>query len=160
MAASHIPNLNTLRRGRGRGRGTDRADSSAPSGKDRVVQGTDNDASVSRLSAVELGYLDDAYATALTPPGSATRRLPIINRGETPPAISTEQITDQHIFTAQRNLRSYDSYRPARSSLSRSILARSADTKETDYLVRCWLGYAHLPSSFITTNTGLCLPRD
>ncbi|KAJ6166254.1 hypothetical protein N7485_009498 [Penicillium canescens] len=81
MAASHIPNLNTLRRGRGRDRGTGRADSTAPSGKDRVVQGTDNDASVSRLSAVELGYLEDAYATALTPPGSATRRLPIINRG-------------------------------------------------------------------------------
>jgi [phosphatase 2A protein]-leucine-carboxy methyltransferase len=46
------------------------------------VQGTDNDASVSRMSAVELGYLDDPYATALTPPGSATRRLPIINRGQ------------------------------------------------------------------------------
>lgn len=46
------------------------------------MQGTDNDASVSRVSAVELGYLDDPYATALTPSGSATRRLPIINRGE------------------------------------------------------------------------------
>ncbi|KAJ5500784.1 Leucine carboxyl methyltransferase eukaryotic [Penicillium expansum] len=53
-----------------------------PSGKDRIVQGTDNDASVSRLSAVELGYLEDVYAAALTPAGSATRRLPIINRGE------------------------------------------------------------------------------
>jgi [phosphatase 2A protein]-leucine-carboxy methyltransferase len=101
MAASQIPNLNTLRRGRGRDRGTGRAGSTVPSGKDRVVQGTDNDASVSRLSAVELGYLEDAYATALTPPGSATRRLPIINRGETPPAISTERITDPHIFMAQ-----------------------------------------------------------
>lgn len=46
------------------------------------MQGTDNDASVSRLSAVDLGYLDDPYATALTPSGSATRRLPIINRGK------------------------------------------------------------------------------
>ncbi|CAG7979747.1 unnamed protein product [Penicillium salamii] len=71
-----IPNLNSLRRGRGRGFGN----VSRP-GKDQVVQGTDNDASVSRLSAVELGYLDDPFATALTPPGSATRRLPIINRG-------------------------------------------------------------------------------
>ncbi|KAJ5879710.1 Leucine carboxyl methyltransferase eukaryotic [Penicillium solitum] len=49
--------------------------------KNRIVQGTDNDASVSRLSAVELGYLEDAYAAALTPVGAATRRLPIINRG-------------------------------------------------------------------------------
>ncbi|KAJ5834149.1 Cutinase [Penicillium robsamsonii] len=82
LMASHIPNLNTLRRGRGRGRGIGRTEETGlPSGKDRVVQGTDNDASVSRLSAVELGYLEDAYAPALTPAGSATRRLPIINRG-------------------------------------------------------------------------------
>lgn len=81
--ASHIPNLNTLRRGRGRGRGIGRTEEAGlPSGKDRIVQGTDNDASVSRLSAVELGYLEDVYAAALTPAGSATRRLPIINRGE------------------------------------------------------------------------------
>ncbi|OQD96479.1 hypothetical protein PENVUL_c092G04141 [Penicillium vulpinum] len=80
--ASHIPNLNTLRRGRGRGRGIGRTEETGlSSGKDRIVQGTDNDASVSRLSAVELGYLEDAYAAALTPAGSATRRLPIINRG-------------------------------------------------------------------------------
>ena len=45
------------------------------------MQGTDNDASVSRLSAVELGYLDDPYATAVTAAEDATRRLPIINRG-------------------------------------------------------------------------------
>lgn len=85
MAAPQIPNLNTLRKGRLRSRGNGRAGEDGhgvrSSGKDRVVQGTDNDASVSRMSAVELGYLDDPYAAALTPPGSATRRLPIINRG-------------------------------------------------------------------------------
>ncbi|RAK73655.1 protein C-terminal leucine carboxyl O-methyltransferase ppm1 [Aspergillus fijiensis CBS 313.89] len=91
MSASQIPNLNTLRRGgarlRGRGRGGGELGSDAPSRrggsstKDRVVQGTDNDASVSRLSAVNLGYLDDPFASALTPPGQETRRLPIINRG-------------------------------------------------------------------------------
>ncbi|KAJ5082352.1 hypothetical protein N7532_011395 [Penicillium argentinense] len=83
MAAPQIPNLNTLRRGRGRGRGgraTDSGHDTRPAGKDHVVQGTDNDASVSRLSAVELGYLQDPYATILTPAGSATRRFPIINR--------------------------------------------------------------------------------
>ncbi|KAJ5217739.1 uncharacterized protein N7469_011364 [Penicillium citrinum] len=83
MAAPQIPNLNSLRRGRGRGRGIGRSDGfeSRLTGKDRIVQGTDNDASVSRLSAVELGYLDDPFASALTPPDSATRRFPIINRG-------------------------------------------------------------------------------
>ena len=92
--ASHIPNLNTLRRGRGRGRGISRTEEAGlPSGKDRIVQGTDNDASVSRLSAVELGYLEDVYAAALTPAGSATRRLPIINRGE--PDLSTHAVPDE-----------------------------------------------------------------
>ncbi|KAJ5917345.1 hypothetical protein N7466_010899 [Penicillium verhagenii] len=85
MAAPRIPNLNSLRRGQGRGRGGLRGlgdNDTRPTGKDRVVQGTDNDASVSRLSAVELGYLNDPYVTALTAPGNATRRFPIINRGE------------------------------------------------------------------------------
>ncbi|PWY94727.1 leucine carboxyl methyltransferase [Aspergillus sclerotioniger CBS 115572] len=88
MSASHIPNLNSLRRGGGRGRfrsrgGSQTGDASHGShgAKDRVVQGTDNDASVSRLSAVSLGYLQDAFAPALTAPGMETRRLPIINRG-------------------------------------------------------------------------------
>lgn len=84
MAAPQIPNLNTLRRGRGRGRGGAQAGGESHSrlgGKDRVVQGTDNDASVSRLSAVSLGYLNDPYAEALIAPGNATRRFPIINRG-------------------------------------------------------------------------------
>lgn len=86
MAAPQIPNLTTFRRGR-MGRGMRRGggfiddDHPRPSGKDRVVQGTDNDASVSRLSAVELGYLDDPFATALTPANNAARRFPIINRG-------------------------------------------------------------------------------
>ncbi|KAG2415147.1 hypothetical protein HFD88_006338 [Aspergillus terreus] len=84
----YIPNLNTLRRGGGRGRfrgrGASSTGNSGPShggSKDRVVQGTDNDASVSRLSAVRLGYLADPFAEFLTPAGLETRRLPIINRG-------------------------------------------------------------------------------
>ena len=89
MSASQIPNLNSLRRGGGRGRfrsrgGSQTGDASHGShgAKDRVVQGTDNDASVSRLSAVSLGYLQDAFAPALTAPAMETRRLPIINRGQ------------------------------------------------------------------------------
>ncbi|KOC11766.1 Leucine carboxyl methyltransferase superfamily [Aspergillus flavus AF70] len=92
MSASQIPNLNTLRRGGGRGRfrGRGGADGSLSGGghgprgttsKDRVVQGTDNDASVSRLSAVALGYLHDPFAKTVLGSGFETRRLPIINRG-------------------------------------------------------------------------------
>lgn len=100
MSAPGIPNLNTLRRGGGsrgrllRDRGASGVNNDDLDGhlrnhrqtgsgaKDRVVQGTDNDASISRLSAVELGYLDDPFARILTVSGGAgTRRFPIINRG-------------------------------------------------------------------------------
>lgn len=92
-----IPNLNTLRTGRGGPRlrgsrrggrggllttadGTDENDSS--SSKDRIIQQTDYDASSSRLSALELGYLTDPYAKAFLKSGEQIpRRYPIINRG-------------------------------------------------------------------------------
>ena len=50
---------------------------------DKIVQGTDNDASVSRLSAVEVGYLNDPFAKAFVPSETDRwiRRFPIINRG-------------------------------------------------------------------------------
>ncbi|KAJ6163978.1 hypothetical protein N7470_002650 [Penicillium chermesinum] len=78
------PLTKDLRFHQGRGRGGSQRTEEGPgrtSGKDRVIQGTDNDASVSRLSAVRLGYLDDPYAEALTPAENAVRRFPIINRG-------------------------------------------------------------------------------
>ncbi|GAO16003.1 uncharacterized protein UV8b_04453 [Ustilaginoidea virens] len=85
MAAPSIPNLLSLKDGgRGRGRGRRPAgppDSSCPGvSPDVAVQGTDTDAAVSRLSAVDLGYLDDPYARLFVS-GPPTRRLPIINRG-------------------------------------------------------------------------------
>lgn len=89
MSAPQIPNLNTLRRGRGPGRFRGRGDGNASNearqensaAKDKVVQQTDSDASVSRLSAVELGYLEDPYASAMTTNGPGSRRYPLINRG-------------------------------------------------------------------------------
>ncbi|KAI1762087.1 LCM-domain-containing protein [Hypoxylon sp. FL1150] len=90
MSAPSIPNLLSLRgrgrgsRGRGRGRGQGGGDShsSAPS-HDSTIQGTDTDAAVSRMSAVDLGYLQDPFAEYFVqkPVGGAIRRLPIINRG-------------------------------------------------------------------------------
>ncbi|KAF4950955.1 hypothetical protein FGADI_7827 [Fusarium gaditjirri] len=86
MPAPEIPNLlNSLRSargGRGRGRGRGGHASSAVT-HDATIQGTDTDASVSRLSAVDLGYLYDPYAQCFVQSGdgSVARRLPIINRG-------------------------------------------------------------------------------
>ncbi len=88
MAAPQIPNLSTLRnargssRGRGRGQGVPFGLSSEEErgANDRIVQQTDQDASVSRLSAVEAGYLDDPLAKYFVS-GEGQRRFPIINRG-------------------------------------------------------------------------------
>jgi len=48
--------------------------------KDKIVQGTDTDANVSRMSAVTVGYLDDPFAKEFAT-ASTQRRFPIINRG-------------------------------------------------------------------------------
>ena len=87
MAAPQIPNLNTLRRGQGRSFGRGRGAPSSSLGdeeekaaKDQIVQQTDQDASVSRLSAVEAGYLNDPFAKQFVS-GPSQRRFPIINRG-------------------------------------------------------------------------------
>ncbi|TKA57564.1 hypothetical protein B0A49_12072 [Cryomyces minteri] len=86
MAAPSIPNLNTLRPRaggpsglRGRRRNVEDGEQSAEA-RDRIVQQTDNDASLSRISAVELGYLHDPFARAFVD-GPVPRRYPIINRG-------------------------------------------------------------------------------
>ena len=92
MAIPHIPNINTLRSSRpngpGRVRGRGLAGSSREASldqdkavKDKVIQQTDQDASVSRLSAVEIGYLDDSFAAIFTS-SQSQRRFPIINRGD------------------------------------------------------------------------------
>ena len=96
LLMASIPNLNTLRTGRvgprlrggrrgGRGAssfGDDTSTEQDNSSKDRIIQQTDYDASTSRLSALELGYLTDPYAKAFLKSGEQIpRRYPIINRG-------------------------------------------------------------------------------
>ena len=91
MAAPHIPNLLSSRgarshgigRGRGRGEFNVAGEMGLPEqreAKDKIVQQTDQDASVSRMSAVKIGYLDDPFAKEFTSI-EAPRRFPIINRG-------------------------------------------------------------------------------
>ncbi|MCJ1380940.1 carboxy methyl transferase for protein phosphatase 2A [Xylographa soralifera] len=108
MAAAHIPNLLTSRNarpvGRGRGKGSrglvnddegEEEPGAAKARKDKIVQGTDNDANVSRMSAVEVGYLHDPYAKLFAPVGSQ-RRFPIINRG---PDIVPTKVLHMHANT-------------------------------------------------------------
>ena len=84
MSAPSIPNLNTLRssrtsRARGRGgRPSDDENGANTRKADQIVQQTDQDASALRMSAVELGYLNDPYANYFS---AHSRKFPIINRG-------------------------------------------------------------------------------
>ncbi|KAI8609291.1 S-adenosyl-L-methionine-dependent methyltransferase [Chytriomyces sp. MP71] len=49
---------------------------------DRIaVVGTNDDATVSRLSAISLGYWQDPFTAAFVKPRAAQRKPPIINRG-------------------------------------------------------------------------------
>ncbi|ODA77718.1 hypothetical protein RJ55_06320 [Drechmeria coniospora] len=92
MAAASIPNLLSMRgRGGGGGRGARGPRGAGPRGDrpdgaeslastDAIVQDTDTDAAMSRMSAVAAGYLEDVYANHFVS-GPLTRRLPIINRG-------------------------------------------------------------------------------
>ncbi|KAI6751023.1 hypothetical protein HG530_014473 [Fusarium avenaceum] len=102
MASTDIPNLlNSLRSargGRGRGRGRGSYGSSAAT-HDSTIQGTDTDASVSRLSAVDLGYLDDPYAQYFvqSTDGPAPRRLPIINRGTYTRTVSLDTLIESFL---------------------------------------------------------------
>ncbi|KAK4134139.1 S-adenosyl-L-methionine-dependent methyltransferase, partial [Trichocladium antarcticum] len=109
MSAPSIPNLLSLRgpggRGRGRGRGGPSRGSHPPPepgpSHDAAIQGTDTDAAVSRLSAVELGYLLDPFARLFVqaPPGPSTRRLPIINRGTYTRTTAIDTLVDRFLAT-------------------------------------------------------------
>lgn len=88
MSAPSIPNLLSLRGGRGGRGGLRTRRGGGPGGAagahhDATIQGTDTDAAVSRLSAVDVGYLEDPYAAFFVSrmDGPPQRRFPIINRG-------------------------------------------------------------------------------
>ncbi|KAL2263176.1 hypothetical protein VTK26DRAFT_7927 [Humicola hyalothermophila] len=113
MSAPSIPNLLSLRgaNGRGRSRGRTRGgpgrsgipESGSGSSHDTTIQGTDTDAAISRLSAVELGYLNDPFARLFVQatPGPSTRRLPIINRGTYTRTTAIDTLVDR--FLASTN---------------------------------------------------------
>ncbi|CAG9997701.1 unnamed protein product [Clonostachys byssicola] len=107
-SAPSIPNLLSLRGSRGgarggRSRGGPGAGPSRRTGQghDAVIQGTDTDAAVSRLSAVDLGYLHDPCAQFFvqSPNGPPARRLPIINRGTYTRTSGLDRLIDAFLST-------------------------------------------------------------
>lgn len=93
-----IPNLLSLRKPRTSAplRSTQQHQQRTQADNDKLIRETDNDASGSRVSAVEAGYLEDPFARAIgvgsggdgDGDGSGrgrvrvVRRLPLMNRGE------------------------------------------------------------------------------
>lgn len=65
--------------------------------KDLLVQQTDGDASISRLSAVTLGYLKDPFAKEFVLNPAPSRRLPIINRGTYVRTTTLDQLVESFI---------------------------------------------------------------
>ncbi|KAI9761876.1 MAG: hypothetical protein M4579_000817 [Chaenotheca gracillima] len=103
---AQIPNLNTLRaargsasrggRGRGTGLGLGQDRTTTKPDQDRIVQQTDQDASVSRLSAIQVGYLNDPFARDLASE-EAPRRFPIINRGTYVRTTAIDRLTEAFV---------------------------------------------------------------
>ncbi|KAI5296104.1 Leucine carboxyl methyltransferase 1 [Ascosphaera acerosa] len=107
MAAPSIPNLNSLRRGRGGGLRSLRGGHGHGHGpgpgrrgrsQDEIVQQTDSDASSSRLSIVALGYVEDPFLAALCPDAPANaRRQPLINRGTYVRSVALDELVDRFL---------------------------------------------------------------
>ncbi|KAK3398534.1 S-adenosyl-L-methionine-dependent methyltransferase [Sordaria brevicollis] len=92
-----------IRRG-GRGHGPGGAPGSASAAHDATIQGTDTDAAVSRMSAVQIGYLDDPYAELFAQSGpGAARRLPIINRGTYARTTAIDKLVDKFLDDTERS---------------------------------------------------------
>ncbi|KIW05598.1 uncharacterized protein PV09_03470 [Verruconis gallopava] len=102
--APQIPNLLSLRGtrgGRGRGREAHLGSSSVgaqTTSKDKIVQQTDQDASLSRMSAVALGYLDDPFAKYFVQ-GEVPKRYPIINRGTYVRSTAIDELVNRFLAT-------------------------------------------------------------
>lgn len=137
MSAPSIPNLSTFRtrtrtglRGRGRGRGrpdptssdSDPAPASQPQG-DAAIQQTDHDAVSARWSAVNLGYLEDAYIDTLVPQASTVRRYPLINRGTYVRTRAIDTLIERFLAVALNDLPQDG---PARASPRAQILSLGA----------------------------------
>lgn len=107
--APQIPNLNSLRAQRGglRGLASRRGGQhvaqpeDAEVRRDKIIQQTDNDASLSRMSAVGLEYLDDEFAIKFIKPQDLPihKRYPIINRGTYVRTSSIDRLVDMFLNT-------------------------------------------------------------
>ncbi|KAH8681200.1 S-adenosyl-L-methionine-dependent methyltransferase [Xylariales sp. PMI_506] len=164
-----IPNLLSLRGGRfgrsrgggGRGRGGGFPGGGGGGGSsgvahDATIQGTDTDASVSRLSAVDAGYLEDPFAQYFVAPGHLpTRRLPIINRACIYPLpasgiklfYKTEFVPGGRIKEKKRNRTLGRSLKKLANLLSWDITGTYTRTMALDRLVSQFLSGSNSPGS-------------
>ncbi|ETS05521.1 S-adenosyl-L-methionine-dependent methyltransferase [Trichoderma reesei RUT C-30] len=144
MSAPSIPNLLSLRgrggrgRGRGRGRGGSEPGSKAAASHDSIIQGTDTDAAVSRLSAVDLGYLSDPYARYFVSAidGPPARRFPIINRGTYTRTTAIDTLVHSFLAGAQGE--------GSRQGVTKQIVSLGAGTDTRPFRLFTQQGYPQL----------------
>ncbi|RPA85432.1 leucine carboxyl methyltransferase, partial [Ascobolus immersus RN42] len=101
--------------------------------KDTIIQHTDHDASSSRLSAVQTGYLTDPFAHLLHPTAPPTRRLPLINRGTYTRTSSIDTLVTAFL-----------SHEPARK---KQILSLGAGSDTRFFRLRSSPEFSHLPTA-------------
>ncbi|CAO3563948.1 unnamed protein product [Mortierella alpina] len=70
-------------------------------GQDDVIKGTDDDAIISKLSAVDLGYLEDPFVKHFVKRPS--RRPPLINRGSYLRTATLDSLTERFIRSSTDN---------------------------------------------------------
>ncbi|KAG0304448.1 hypothetical protein BGZ98_005510 [Dissophora globulifera] len=88
-------------------------------GRDDIIKGTDDDAIVSKLSAVDLGYLDDPFVKYFVKRSS--RRPPLINRGSYLRTASLDALTEHFIrSTTEENSTPEDSSTSSAASTATS----------------------------------------
>ena len=85
-------------RARGRGPAADPGDPGRQPPQDAAVRDTDTDAAVSRLSAVDAGYLHDPFARVFV--CRPQRRMPIINRGTYARTVALDAIVDRFLASS------------------------------------------------------------
>lgn len=96
--------------------------------RDDVIKGTDDDAIISKLSAVNLGYLDDPFVKHFVKRPS--RRPPLINRGSYLRTRSLDTFTEQFI-KSDTNQSSTTTAAPLESVITQSASTHSPTTTAT-----------------------------
>ncbi|KAF9940259.1 hypothetical protein BGZ67_008026 [Mortierella alpina] len=96
-------------------------------GQDDVIKGTDDDAIISKLSAVDLGYLEDPFVKQFVKRPS--RRPPLINRGSYLRTRTLDSLTEQFIRSTTENISASSSATTTATTTTTTLSSASASSQ-------------------------------